>query len=192
MPRSLLARLSQLPIRLLVFILREEYFQTPPGGASRARLIIIICLQELQTRQEAMSTVIAPALHDPTLIVPASHDPAGVVMIATRPSLSRRNKRLGNPEQLRVSNGQSHLLIDIETLLPRLAGKAQLVPQSFRHSVLELILPRVQYRLRVLTHHFHTLCRLHPVPSNMRLDLRAMTETTMTTTTLLADDLEDP
>ena len=45
---SLLVRLSRPHIRLLVLILREEYFRSPPGGPSRARLITISRLQGFQ------------------------------------------------------------------------------------------------------------------------------------------------
>jgi len=100
----------------------------------------------------------------PTVIVPTLHNPPDVTMIDMRLRLSLRKKRLGDPEQPQVINDQALLLLDIETLLPCLTGKAQLVPQSVWHSVLELILPRVQYRLRVLMHHFHTLGAKGGVP----------------------------
>ena len=79
--RSLRARLSQPPIQLLVFILREEYFRTPPGGANRVRLTTISLLQELRTHQEAMGVVIVLAQRDPAAIVPILHDLANITMI---------------------------------------------------------------------------------------------------------------
>ena len=79
--RSLLVGLSRPPIQLLVFILREEYFQTPPGGANRVRLTTISLLQELRTHQEAMGVVIVLAPRDPAVIVPILHDLANITMI---------------------------------------------------------------------------------------------------------------
>ena len=97
--------LSHLPIRRLVFILREEYFQTPPGGPSLVRMITTSLLQELRVHQEAMSIVIVLAPHDPAVIVPTLHNLAGVAMITIRLSLSPRKKRPGNLGQLRVDEG---------------------------------------------------------------------------------------
>ena len=80
-PHSPLVRLSCLHVPLLVFILREEYFQTPPGGPSPVRSIATSLLQGLWTHQEATGVAITPALHNPTVIIPTLHDPAGVTMI---------------------------------------------------------------------------------------------------------------
>ena len=90
-------------------------------------------------------------------------------MITMRLTLSLRN-RLSDPEQPRVVAGQVPLLLDTKILLPLLASEAQSIPRNNQHSTL----------------------KLHLVPLDMRLDLRAMTATTMTTMSSLADDHEDP
>ena len=120
------------------------------------------------------------------------HDPAGVTMIAIRLSLSLRKKRLNDPEQPRVVEGQAPPLLNIEIHLLLLAGEAQSVPQSGWHSVLELLLPSFQRPPHILVHYPRTLCQFHLAPLDMRLKLRTTTETTMTTTTSLAGDPEDP
>ena len=183
-------RLSRPRIRLLVLILREEYFRSPPGGPSPVRSIATSLLQGLWTHQEATGVVITPALHNPTVIIPTLHDPAGVTMIAIRLSLSLRKKLPGNLGQLRVDEGRALLLLGIEIHPLLYLSEARSVPQSNRHSVLEC-------PPRVLARFFRTLCQLCLVPLDMSLKPKTTTETTATmtttmTTTLLADDLEDP
>ena len=184
-------RLSQPRIRLLVLILWEEYFRSPPGGPSPVRSIATSLLQGLWTHQEATGVVITPALHNPTVIIPTLHDPAGVTMIAIRLSLSLRKKCPGNLGQLRVDEGRALLLLDIEIHPLLHLSEAQSVPQNDQRSVLELVLPSILHPPRALAHILHTLFCLYRVPLDMNL-LRATTATTTTTTTLLADDLEDP
>jgi len=130
---GLLVRLSKPLVRLLVFILRGEYFRTPPGGPSRARSITISRLQELQIPQEVTSVVITPLLHNAIVINPVFHDPAGVAMITMRLSLSPslRKKRLGSPEQPRVATSQA-LLIGTENHLLLPVSEVQSVPPSDR------------------------------------------------------------
>ena len=163
----------------------------PPGGPNLVRLIATSLLQGLRTRQEATSVVITCTLRNPAVIIPTQRDLAGITMIIIQLSLSPRKKRRGNPEQPRVVESQAPPLLDTDTHL-LLAGKAQSVPQSGWHSVLELLLPNFHRPPRVLAHFSQTLCQLCLVQMGMSLKLRAVVEMTVSTTTSLAGDPEDP
>ena len=91
-------RLSRPHIRLLVLILREEYFRSPPGGPNRVRMTTTSLLQGLRMRQEVIGVVVVFAPRDPAVIIPMLHDLASVTIITIRLSLGLRRKRLGDPE----------------------------------------------------------------------------------------------